>query len=576
MKRLFATCLLWFAFPAAASEDRTQIVLHLLDYVAVDYGAAVAEGQVTNDLEFQEMREFTARAIEHVEALAATPSREQLVEQAVSLAAEVESKADPDAVAAAARRLSAAIIRAYDVRTHPQQPPDLVLGQRIYTENCASCHGAHGRGDGPAAPGQDPAPSDFHDATRMAERSLYGLYSTVTLGVDGTAMPSFDLLDEHERWSVAAAVARLDTGELPSGLDRTGRLLADAVLAFREGRHDEAQDLAIQAYLDGFEPVEGSLSNLDAVFVRELERNLMGLRGVLRPGGSIEDVEQRALAIEEQLARARTLLGAQGLSQAATFASSFLILLREGLEAILVLAAVIAFVKKGGRRDALPYVHAGWIAAVVSGLLTWVMAVQVVELSGADREVTEGVTALIAAAMLLYVGYWLHNKAYAQAWTRFIREQVGTALAKRAWWAMAAAAFLAVYREMFETVLFYQALWVQAAPRGSQAFFGGLLAAAAALVAVGWLVFRCSVRLPIGPFFAVTSVLLASLAVVFAGQGVAALQEAGVVSITPVASFAAPVLGVFPTAQTLAAQAAMALAVATSFYLAARNGRAAV
>jgi high-affinity iron transporter len=102
-----------------------------------------------------------------------------------------------------------------------------------------------------------------------------------------------------------------------------------------------------------------------------------------------------------------------------------------------------------------------------------------------------------------------------------------------------------------------------------------VLAADGTLAGVAWLVFRYSVKLPIGPFFAVTSVLLAALAVVFAGQGVAALQEAGIVSITPVSSFAAPGLGVFPTLQTLAAQAAMALVVVLSFYLAARNARTA-
>ena len=115
--------------------------------------------------------------------------------------------------------------------------------------------------------------------------------------------------------------------------------------------------------------------------------------------------------------------------------------------------------RKTGRRDALPYVHAGWIAALVLGAITWALATFFVEISGANRELTEGLTALVAAAMLLYVGWWLHGKSYAQAWARFIKEQVGQALAKRTLWAMAAVSFFAVYREMFEIVLFYQALW---------------------------------------------------------------------------------------------------------------------
>ena len=124
------------------------------------------------------------------------------------------------------------------------------------------------------------------------------------------------------------------------------------------------------------------------------------------------------------LDRADDKLSGDGLSPAAAFLSALLILLREGLEAILVLAAVIAFVKKTGRRDALPYIHAGWAAAVALGVVTWLVARFVVDISGASRELTEGVTALLAAAMLLYVGYWLHSRSNAQAWNAFIREQV--------------------------------------------------------------------------------------------------------------------------------------------------------
>ena len=114
---------------------------------------------------------------------------------------------------------------------------------------------------------------------------------------------------------------------------------------------------------------------------------------------------------------------------------------------MLVLAAIIAFLVKAGRRDALPYVHAGWVSAIALGGITWLVATYAIGLSGANREITEGVTALLAAAMLIYVGFWLHNKAYAHAWNRFIKEQVGSALEKKTLWAMAGVSFLAVYRE---------------------------------------------------------------------------------------------------------------------------------
>jgi high-affinity iron transporter len=186
---------------------------------------------------------------------------------------------------------------------------------------------------------------------------------------------------------------------------------------------------------------------------------------------------------------------------------------------------------------------------------------------------TEGVTALIAAAMLIYVGFWLHNKAYSHAWNRFIATKVGAALEKKTLWTMMGISFLAVYRELFEIILFYEALWAQTDAAGQRALIGGLVAAAVLLCATGWAIFRYSVRLPIGPFFAVMSVLLGLMAVIFAGNGAAALQEAGVIQSDPVEFISVPALGVYPTLQTLATQAFVLALVGLGFYLASRSAR---
>ena len=154
-------------------------------------------------------------------------------------------------------------------------------------------------------------------------------------------------------------------------------------------------------------------------------------------------------------------------------------------------------------------------------------------ISGANREVTEGVTALIAAAMLLYVGYWLHSKSYAQAWQN-IHPRPGQRRARQAHlWAMASISFLAVYRELFEIILFYETLWVQVGPAGHAAVLGGIAVAAVLLAVIGWAILKYSVRLPIGPFFTRHLGTAGIMAVVFAGNGVAALQEAGVIDSTP-------------------------------------------
>lgn len=625
VRGIFASCLtLLLALPVAAHDGQT--ILHLLDYIGVDYPEAVEGGKVRNQDEYQEMLEFTAQVSERVAALPENAARPALVAEAQALARLVQDKAAPAAVADASGHLRRAIVAAYRLELAPRAAPDLARGRTLYAQHCAACHGAEGRGDGPAAQGLEPAPSDFHDLARMAQRSAYGLYNTITLGVEGTSMAAFRQLSEDERWALAFFVAtvgvpeaRLREGERlwqagearsafpdldnvatlstdevaarhgepaarvqdylrahpevlqPSPIGFARARLAEARDAYARGDRTAARDAAIQGYLEGFELAEASLANVDAALVRAIEREMLALRAAIEGGEPAGAVAARVERLDGLLADAAEKLGDGTLAAPTAFTASLVILLREGLEAILVLAAIIAFVARTGRRDALPWVHAGWIAAVALGAVTWLLATYLVELSGADRELTEGVTALAAAAVLLYVGYWLHGKSYAQAWTHFIREQVGQALARRTLWAMAAVSFLAVYREMFETVLFYQALWAQTGEGGHAAVLGGMAAAAVALAVVGYAIFRYSVRLPIGPFFLVTSALLALLAVVFTGHGIAALQEAGVIGLSGLGFDPLPLLGIYPSGEAIGAQLAVLVLVMLGFWTARRQ-----
>ena len=151
-------------------------------------------------------------------------------------------------------------------------------------------------------------------------------------------------------------------------------------------------------------------------------------RTLLKSGAPLTNVEAQAQRWQGLLREAQDALSGAPLSGAAVFLSAFVILLREGLEAILVLAAIFAFLTKTGRRDTLPYVHIGWIAALACGVLTWIAASSLITLSGATREMTEGVTALVAAAVLLYVGFWMHGKAYADRWRTFLTQQLQATL----------------------------------------------------------------------------------------------------------------------------------------------------
>ena len=546
-------------------------------------------------------------------ALPARPARAALEASAAGLLAAIKEKRSGDEVAAISSDLRRRIL--YEVRVAPRQAPDVRAAAADFSAQCAICHGAAGRGDGPGAKGLNPPPADLTDAARMGEHSVFGIYHTITLGIKGTAMTGFASLTEAQRWALAFYVSGLATpdaareqgatlwlrdlralvmatpkevvagsgadaaavlaylrgepGALASGrespIDFSARVLAESLDAYRQGDAARAHQLAVTAYLEGFELVEAPLSAVDSGLKSRVEAEMLRYRTLIQSRAPREAVEAEARTIASLLDAARERLDAARLSPVTTFTSALIILLREGLEAILVLAAVVAMLIKSGRREALPYVHAGWIAALALGGLTWVLASYVVTVSGAGREVTEGVTALLAAAMLLYVGFWMHRHSPAARWKTFLEGRVQAALSGRTLWTLASISFLAVYREAFETVLFYQALWVEAGPAGHLAVGAGCLAGFVGLVVIAWLILKLGLRLPLGWFFGVGSALMALLAVVLAGKGIAALQHAGKLPVGSLDLPTIPSLGVYPTWQGLVTQLVLVVVILGAF-----------
>jgi high-affinity iron transporter len=295
---------------------------------------------------------------------------------------------------------------------------------------------------------------------------------------------------------------------------------------------------------------------------------MAGFRQAIRGGESPERVRQRLGDVEALLDRSEATLAPEASSGLTTFLAAFAILLREGLEALLVVIAMVAFLRRAERPDALRYVHGGWVAALVAGAATWAVATYALSISGQSRELTEGFGALLAALVLLSVGVWMHGKAQADEWRRYIAEKMQGAMSRGSAWFLFGLAFVVVYREVFETILFYAALW---SAGNSASLLAGALVAAAALAVIAWAMLRLSRTLPIAQFFRFSAMLIAVLAVVLAGKGVAALQEAGLIGITQL-SFVPRIdlLGLFPTLEAVGAQLAMAAALAIGFRSASR------
>ncbi len=468
----------------------------------------------------------------------------------------------------------------------------------------------------------DPPPIDFTDIDRARQRSAFGLYQVITQGLEGTSMASFASLSDEDRWALAfhagsiafedvakgeriwreddgirqlvpdlETLAALTPESLAEqiGEDRALAVMAylranpDAVgqandagslafvrdtldrslSAYRAGNREEARQLALSAYLDGFEPLEALLATRDGGLMREVEQALGQFRAGIESGANPSELQQLRARIDSLLARAEEALAPEAASEISTFLGAFTILLREGIEAILVVIAMIAFVKKSQRSEVLPYIHGGWIAALFAGVATWVVATYFVSISGASREMTEGIGALLAAVILVSVGIWMHGKSQAEEWRRYIQEKMGKALSRGSAWFLFGLAFVVVYREAFETILFYAALWN---PQSSGIILAGALSAVALLALIAWAMLRYSRKLPITQFFRYSAILIAILAVILAGKGVGAFQEAGVLSATFIAGLPRLAeLGFFPTVETIGAQLLTLLALIAGF-----------
>ena len=236
------------------------------------------------------------------------------------------------------------------------------------------------------------------------------------------------------------------------------------------------------------------------------------------------------------------------------FLQSFLIIVREGFEAILVVGAVVAFLIKTGNHDRLRSIWTGAVLGIAASGVTAVILATVLRALPASREIIEGATLLVAVAVLFSVSYWLVSKVEAAHWQQFIRDKVSAALSHGGGKALAFVAFLAVYREGAETALFYQALFNEGGHVAVPLALG-IGAGAIVLAVIFTLFYRFGVRIPLRPFFTVTSALLYYMAFVFAGKGVRELQEGGALPVTLLPGFPhVEAMGIFPSVETLLAQ----------------------
>ena len=364
-------------------------------------------------------------------------------------------------------------------------------------------------------------------------------------------------------------------------VDEMHAVLDKADEAYRGGDANAAKNFVNDAYF-GFYEKEGVeravLSYVSGKRASTVEYQFSAVKRIMNEGAPLSEVRESLNLLKKMLREDANQLDGKEESAVGVFVASLLIILREGFEAILVIAAIAAYLIRSGNMNSTKVVYGSGVGALVASALAAVALQYVFKMQGtANQEIIEGAAMLLAVVVLFFVSNWMVSKAESEAWKRYIEDKVQTAVETGSQFALGAAAFLAVFREGAETILFYQALFAETEIYKNMAW-AGFAVGCVALVFIFLAVRYGSLVIPIKPFFMGTSILMYIMSIAFAGGGVKELQEADVLSVTPVNFVqSVDILGIYPTVETLLPQIVLlALAIASIFYYRAKGRKARV
>lgn len=618
-----------------------------LNIAKEEYSIAVKDKKVVSNDEYNEavlFLEQTQKSLLNLSSMLSGFDRsafEKVKENVNLIDKQIKTKEDPQLMNEQVKLTDQSLenLAKVSLKEFPLKAPSLNNGRKIYEQNCATCHGIKGLGDGPSAAVLNPKPVKFHDEEFIYSTSPYTFYRAIKNGIPGTAMPAWDYqLSLQEKWDVIRYIrsfvqkpnnkdllAQVNTDNisnyksfqditftsdksdlelaellknnqkfanlkdedlitvvnyirdektiisqtnhtqelskseyLDQRINEIKGLLSSSKQIYQSDNNKEAVDKSIAAYL-AFEPLERELGAKDTELARKLELNFNSLKGFYSTKSNDQKIDSIIKEIETGLADTKNILTRENDGLALLFQSLFLIL-REGFEAIIIIMALIAFIKKSSQDgNLLRNLYYGIGLGVLASIVTAFILETILQKSNFSKEFLEGFTILLAAGMLFYVSHWLISKTQSDQWQKFIRTTLSSALSNKNQLAIVSVGFLSVYREGFETILFYKALY-STSVNGNMISLG-LILGCIALAVISVLFYKFSVKIPIREFFFVTGLLLYYMVFSFVGKGLHEFQEGNILSITGL-NFIPEIdlIGLYPTMETVTAQIIVLLA----------------
>lgn len=368
----------------------------------------------------------------------------------------------------------------------------------------------------------------------------------------------------------AAALGDKDAATWNMVADAMDNLFEVAKTAYAAGNTELAYDAVNQAYYGYYETTgfeRNAMSYIAGSRKTEVENQFSLCKSYAKKGGSVEEFTEAVKVLQDMIHTDANILdgvegdtkesGSTDLATAAAFAGAFGIIVREGIEAMLVIGAIVAYLVKAGQKKSLKHIYIGAVIGIVcSFIVAGVLYSLGMGEGSQQQEIIEGVAALVAVVMLYWVSNWMLSKSETEAWNAYIKKQVAGAAATGSVFVLAFTAWLAVFREGAEVVLFLYPLVASTDP---MVIWGGILAGFVVLAIIFVVMRVFSVKLPLKPFFMVMSILMFIMAISFLGSGINELIEGNVIVGTyipwiPTGNDVLTVLGINPWVETIVPQ----------------------
>lgn len=591
--------------------------ISLLDYVGADYYNAVKDGKIINSTEYMEMNEFVNRAIDlfnKVNYKINPIERIDISNDLKELKFLVENKSDTKKVFNAAEIIKSAILKLNLIKTVPANWPDIQNGETLFQVNCSYCHGANGNGKGKLAETLNPKPANFLNDTLMERISPFKIYNTVKLGISGTSMAPFNRLSDKEIWDLAFYVSSLrykdkyklkedelekiynkalsntsleeistlsdrllltrkgdsnksDTLNLAAlrlhniksdkifSINTTLIYLDDVLNLYRKKEYTKAEDKALFAYLEGIEPFEQQLQIINSELKNDIETVMYKLRADINNRETFKVIQNDVVLARTLISDADSAMKNKKYSFGFAFLLAASIILREGVEAFLIIITILGVLKSINESRAVKWVHGGWLLALIIGIASMVFINLIISFNAQSRELMEGFGSLFAVLLLLYVGFWLHSKTEAKKWKEFVEHKIIKLVSNNNLIGLAIISFVVVFREAFESAIFLSAIELQVEQSARSGIYLGAISSLIFVLLLAWVVLKFAVKLPIMKLFKYSAFIIVILSIVLAGKGIQAFQESGYISITQIPiKLNFPLVGFYSTVETTIAQ----------------------